>query len=139
MDIANVFGGDTLKASDLQGREVTVTISSVKIKQFDKGNKLLVTFYDKKKGLVANKTNSNRLAKICGSTDTDDWIGKDIVLYVDLVDFQGQSVEAIRVRAPARQAEAVAPNPKSPKITTMQPSGGGGLPDDEIPFATEWR
>ena len=32
--------------------------------------------------------------------DTDDWVGREIVLGVDFVDFQGKTVEAIRVKPP---------------------------------------
>ena len=40
MELSSVFTSDTLKASDLQGREVTVVIATVEAKQFEDGNKL---------------------------------------------------------------------------------------------------
>lgn len=103
MELSSVFGGDTLKTTDLQGREPTVVIAEVQVKKFDNGNKLVITFQGKKKALICNKTNANRIAYIHG-TNTDNWIGKEIVLYTDLVDFQGKTVEGIRIRPPARRA-----------------------------------
>ncbi len=108
MELSSVFGGDTLKAADLpNGAEPTVTIASVEQKKFDNGNKLILKFVGKKKALVCNKTNAKRIAMNHGS-NTDQWIGKQITLYVDIVDFQGEPTEAIRVRpmrsAPAQQS-----------------------------------
>lgn len=105
MELSSVFGGDTLKAADLpNGVEPTVTIASVEQKKFDNGNKLLIKFVGKKKALVCNKTNAKRIAMNHGS-NTDQWVGKQITLYVDIVDFQGEPTEAIRVR-PSRQTPA---------------------------------
>lgn len=110
MDINAVFGGDSLKAADLQGTEPVVVISQVEMKKFDNGNKLVIHFQGKKKTLVCNKTNAKRIAFSLGA-NTDLWIGKEIQLYSELVDFQGQLTQAIRVRpAPARPAPA-APAP----------------------------
>lgn len=103
MKVSQVFSGEYLTAADLQGAEPSVVIASVELKEFDDGNKFLLTFQGKKKGLVANKTNSKRIAALYGD-DTDEWIGREIVLYSDMVDFQGKSVEAIRVRGPKKAA-----------------------------------
>ena len=126
MELSNVFGGDTLKAADLNGNEPTVIIADVQMKKFDNGNKLVVTFEGKKKALVCNKTNANRIAHTYG-TDTDDWIGKEITLFTDLVDFQGNTVEAIRVRAKKAQPKPAAVRPASADMKAAPM-------DDEIPF-----
>lgn len=104
VDINKVFGGDTLKAADLQGNEPVVTIENVEVKEFNEKNKLVISFVGKKKVLVANATNSKRIAFMYGP-DTDKWIGAKIQLYTDIVDFQGKAVEAIRVR-PVKQQPA---------------------------------
>jgi hypothetical protein len=103
MKVSQVFSGEYLTAADLQGAEPSVVIASVELKEFDDGDKFLLTFQGKKKGLVANKTNSKRIAALYGD-ETDDWVGREIVLYSDMVDFQGKSVEAIRVRGPKKPA-----------------------------------
>jgi len=123
MELNSVFSGDSLKAADLQGREIPVVISDVSMKKFDNGNKLILTFEGKKKTLVCNKTNANRIAHFYG-TNTDGWVGKEVILYPDLVDFQGKSVEAIRVKARARSAKVE---------TAPQRMAEAGM-DDEIPF-----
>ncbi len=123
MDIGTVFGGDSLKAADLQGHEPVVVIASVEMKKFDNGNKLVLTFQGKKKTLVVNKTNAGRIAYAHGP-NTDNWIGKEIQLYTDLVDFQGKPVEAIRVRpAPKRAAPVRQPDPID-EVTGHQINGG---------------
>lgn len=99
MKVSQVFSGDSLKAADLGGAEPTVTIESVEMKKFDSGNKLVISFKGKQKKLVCNKTNANRIAYLYGD-DTDGWIGKQITLFTDLVDYQGQTMEAIRIRPP---------------------------------------
>lgn len=105
VDISQVFSGDTLKAADLQGHEPTVTIESVEVKDFESGKKLIIRFVGKKKALVANKTNAGRIAYAHGNS-TEGWVGKQIQLYTDLVDFQGKPVEAIRVRPVKAQPKA---------------------------------
>ena len=127
MELSSVFGGDSLKAADLQGAEPTVTIATVDVKEFDKGRKLIITFVGKKKCLVANKTNCNRIAFAYG-TDTDNWIGKKIQLYTDLVDFQGKAVEAIRVRPVKAQVAAPKPQP-TPFDDSVTDIGGKDLED----------
>ena len=105
MEISSVFGGDTLKAADLQGTEPVVVIATVEMKKFENGNKLVLTFQGKKKSLVVNKTNAGRIAYVHG-TNTDFWIGKEIQLYTDLVDYQGKPMEAIRIRPAPKRAPA---------------------------------
>ena len=71
--------------------------------------KWCLTFREIEKPLVLNSTNIQLCAQICGSEDTDDWIGKRIVLYTDPnVSYQGKLIGGIRCRAPKPTA-AVAP------------------------------
>ena len=96
-NINDVFGsGSSLKASDLQGRTVTVTIETVNIKQFDDGNKLILAFAGKDKVLICNKTNANRIAEKLGG-DYERWAGNQISLHSERVEFQGSIVDGIRV------------------------------------------
>ena len=126
MDVNTVFSGDSLKAADLQGREIPVTISRVEMKKFDNGNKLVIHFDGKKKTLVANKTNSKRIASMYGP-NTDLWLGNSITLYCDQVEFQGDLIDAIRVKIIKQQPQTA--KARSPTTAKMN----GDL-DDEIPF-----
>jgi len=104
MDINSAFPSKWLKAADLKGKRVTVTISGVEMEDVgdkDEGEKPVCYFEGKTKGLVLNKTNSSMIAEICDdSTETDDWIGASIVLFSQKVDFQGRRVDAIRIDSP---------------------------------------
>ena len=88
-----------LKAADLQGQEVSVTIGSYARELMDdkdtneKKEKWCVFFQGKDKGLVLNKTNLETLA--AAFTDTDASIGKEVILY----SVQTQLGEGIRLRA----------------------------------------
>ena len=105
MQIDQVFPSTYLKASDLQGREITVTIDRAEMEPIGQGdkkeNKPILYFRGKEKGVVLNKTNSFAIADAYGK-NTDDWIGQQVILFCAWVDFQGRSVEAIRIRVPKR-------------------------------------
>jgi hypothetical protein len=86
--------------------------------------KWCLTFTDIDKPLVLNGTNIQLCAQICGSEDTDHWIGKRIVLYTDPnVMYAGKMVGGIRVRAPKPSAAPPAPVAAAPDLT-----------HDDIPF-----
>jgi hypothetical protein len=97
MKLNQVFPSNYLKADDLQGREAKVTIRDCKMEKMGDEDKLCIHFVGKDKGMICNKTNANRIAHYFGD-DTDGWIGKQIILGVELVDFQGKTTEAIRVK-----------------------------------------
>lgn len=141
MNLNQVFSGDYLKAEDLQGRTVPVIISKVELKQFEDGNKLVLHFEGKNKQLVANKTNANIIAENTGTSETDNWVGKRISLYVKKVEFQGKLVPAIRVvlndtpaPAPVRPAPAPARQPDPARddegFAAANPEEG----DPSVPF-----
>jgi hypothetical protein len=106
-NIDDFYPSKFLRASDLKGKEITVTIDRVEAEEFEqdgvKRTKPVVHFRDKGiKPLVLNKTNSTRIATALGSKDTDTWAGKQVRLYPDMEDFKGQVHEVVRVRrAPA--------------------------------------
>ena len=99
MDINLAFPSRYVKASDLQGNEVPVVISEAKYEEVGtQGEKKLVLYFQgRKKALICNRTNANRIAWMHGP-ETDDWVGREIVLTPDLVEFRGQTVEAIRIK-----------------------------------------
>lgn len=130
MNINRVFSGNYLKADDLQGRTVRVTIATVEVKDFDDGKKIILTFQGKDKSLVCNKTNASIIAENVGSADTDDWVGQAVQLCIKKVEFQGNLVPAIRVvleEKPTPQPSA-APRPTSAAqpVTVVDP--------DDCPF-----
>ncbi len=72
--------------------------------------KWVLHFKETIKGLPLNKTNIERLEKICGSEETDDWKGKQVVLFWDdTVEFMGEAKGGIRIRAPKTKEEVDLP------------------------------
>src|ERR1700743_2333999 len=88
MHIDSAFPSKFLKASDLQGRSVTVKMGRVEQEKIGDDMKLILYFQGKEKGVVLNKTNANNIAAIYGG-ETEDWYGKEIHLVETMVSFQG--------------------------------------------------
>jgi hypothetical protein len=97
--IFEAFPSRFLKSTDLQGREPTVTISTVKLENVRGGKRPVIYFNGKKKGMILNKTNAAAIAALY-TDETDAWVGKQITLYPTMVEFQGDMVESIRIRGP---------------------------------------
>jgi hypothetical protein len=137
MHIDTIYPTKYVKASDLQGCEMSVTIERAELEEVGEDRKLVLYFKGKQKGLVANKTNANRIAHYYGP-NTEAWLGRDIVLYTDLISFQGKTTEAIRVKVrmpetPARPA-AVRHSPEQRDGAKRESDPLGEDLDDEIPF-----
>lgn len=142
MRVGSAFPSKYLKAEDLNGRDVTVTISKVKMESIgqndDEGEKLVIYFEGKQKGMVCNRTNANKISSAYGD-ETDDWVGCQITLYETEVEFSGRSVPAIRVKIPPRSRREA---PQQKRETDESNAEGGGkrstyidkTMDEEIPF-----
>ena len=128
-NINDAFPSNYLKASDLGGQQPVVTIDRVGFEPVgrEKEMKPILYFAGKDKGLVLNKTNAKNIAHLVGSFETNDWPGFRIKLYSANVEFQGETVESIRVKAapPANGNGPVAP----PPVAAITP-----MTDDDIPF-----
>lgn len=136
MNINEVYPSKYLRAEDLQGREIQVTISHVVVETFDDGKaKPIAYFQGKTKGVALNKTNSTNISAAFGP-ETDHWAGKPVILYPAWVDYQGKSVQAIRIR-PSYPNTQPAPMPQGQPIGQGQPTQQApGYPDldQAIPF-----
>ncbi len=131
MKMKDIYPSRYVKAADLQGREVEVVISDVVMEKIGDDNKPVIYFQNKDKGFVANKTNCGRIELAYGD-DTDDWIGKPIVLGTEYVDFQGKSMEAIRVKPPKRRDGTVKLTPNGPKGPQHLVTDKGGYAISEM-------
>lgn len=136
MNINDAFPSKYLKASDLQGGQPTVTISHLTVEEVGDGEKKpVVHFVGKEKGIVLNKTNATNIGDAYGP-DTDEWTGKKVTLFATWVDFQGRSVEAIRIR-PAANAQAPSTPPQTREPASVPPQfdpSDPGIGADDIPF-----
>ena len=131
VNINTVFQSDYLKADDfggIEGRPVLATISHTTLETMnDKTEKICLHLREYDKGILLNKTNATTIASYAGA-DTDDWGGKQVVIYVAMVEYQGKSTEGIRVRQPKPQSTAQAPKPQvAPQVDPRDL-------DDGIPF-----
>lgn len=103
MKLSEMFPSNLLKAQDVSdaGGEMTLTIKDVQMKEFDGDNggkeSKPIIFFANDKQMVCNKTNGRALGEMLGD-DTDSWLGKEITLIVQSVDFAGKSTPAIRVK-----------------------------------------
>lgn len=70
--------------------------------------KWTVLFKELDKPMVLNSTNIQLLVKALGTDETDDWVGKQVVVYNDPnVSFAGKITGGVRIRAPKKKtAEA---------------------------------
>jgi hypothetical protein len=137
MNINQAFPSKYLKASDLDGNTITVKIADVKVEAVgrDQDTKPVVYFEGKKKGLVLNKTNSNKIASIAQSHETDEWAGVVIAIYPTEVEFSGESVEAIRVKAPKATTRRMEPQGHADPLPVDDPRPPAApVTDDDIPF-----
>jgi hypothetical protein len=140
MKISETFPSKYLKASDLGGREVRVTMANVEMEKLGDDMKPVVYFKGKEKGFCLNKTNSYTISDAYGD-DTEDWYDQPLILFSVMVDFQGKVGPAIRCRVPTpKDNRNVRPDPissghdEAPRRQVGGVSDNMTLADDEIPF-----
>ncbi len=100
MNVNEMFPARYLKGSGLKA-PVTVTIARVVSESMYTPGKGKVTgwvLYCEKatKGVVLHKTITNQIAAALSEPDTDNWAGKQVVLYPELVTVGREQVTAIR-------------------------------------------
>jgi len=121
--------GEMIESKYLKKEDFDEDGTIVTIRDFQKVNvakederpemKWIMLFEEYDKGLVMNTTNIQLAEAAMGSDNTDDWIGKSIIVYVDPnVSFQGKLTGGLRVKA-----HRVSTGPKTaPRATPRQPS-----------------
>ena len=132
-NIATMVSSKYLKSADVPD-PVIVTIVGVKQVNMAKEDeapefKWAIKFQEFDQPMVLNSTNLHIAAKVLGSNETDDWKGKEIILYTDPnVSFGGQVVGGLRFRGQEK-----APT-KAMKKPTPHPSEYANDIDSDIPF-----
>lgn len=87
--------------------------------------KWAIRFEEFEKPMVLNSTNIKICEKLLGSDNTDDWVGKEIVLYTDEnVSFQGELVGGLRFKG----------KEKPPVKAPVKPAGKFDDMQDDVPF-----
>ena len=137
MNVNDMFPSRYLKADDLRGQEVAVVIGRCQEEDIgqgaQQGHEHVLYFHGKKKGLVLNQVNGRTIAGQHG-VDSEDWIGKQIVLFPTQTPFQGKQVPCIRVKIVQGGTQPAAAAPEAP---VQAPSVGAEFQDgvdESVPF-----
>lgn len=107
MKIDALLPSKYLKQADIDGERL-VTVKDLKKANVAREDeeadyKYVVFFKEFDKGMVLNATNIKRLGKALGD-DTDDWLGGQVILFVDeSIEFGGNVVGGLRIRASTRR------------------------------------
>lgn len=128
MRIDKLYPSKFLKAADLNGKQVTVTISKLVMEEMgfgsEKESKPCLYFEKATKSLVLNRTNAMTISKLYG-LESDLWTGKRITLIAVNVRAFGQMHETVRVKdsippAPAAAAAQAAPQVEENEIDDQE-------------------
>lgn len=131
MGFRDMYAGNSkhLKGVDIKGHgDVPVVIDRWEQVDFNEGPKLVIGFKNKDKTVVLNKTNYETIADAYGD-HPDGWIGKGLTLFTMKVEFNGQMVDAIRMRI-----STPTPRQEAPPPPTHEPMTTDADLDDDIPF-----
>ncbi len=131
MDINQSFAGDWLKAESFEA-EMCLTIKHVSKEKVGEDEKPVVSFLETTQGLVLNKTNASAIVMLYGR-ETNNWTGKQLILYPTFVDYAGKQVRAIRVRAPGNSSPAPARPASSPPPPPRRQSAPASPPPPPEP------
>lgn len=121
--ISEMLPSSYLKQSDFDEGGTICTVARIEQKNVARDdeapeNKWVVYFAEFDKAMVLNTTNINGLAKACNSDDTDDWPGKEVVVYVDPnVGYGGKTTGGLRIKkynVPAAPKQAQRHNESAP-------------------------
>jgi hypothetical protein len=130
MKISQMIESKYLKQADAED-DVIVTITKVGQANIAKDDeppemKWMVRFAEFNKPMVLNRTNISLLGNFLGD-DTDDWIGKQVILYNDeSIQFAGKVTGGLRFK---RLKTAAKPRPAAPVMEDED-----ATQDSDIPF-----
>jgi hypothetical protein len=141
MKIGTAFPSKYIKADDLGGQQINMTIQSVTMEDVDGRGEIrpVISFVNSQQGFVLNKTNANTITQIMQTDDTDNWANKEITLYPTQTEFSGKMVPCIRVALPqAKPVPQPANGVQQPDVPLPQDDGlQGSSPaqlNDDVPF-----
>ena len=123
MNIDEIYAGKYLKAASLTHWPMLCTIQATEIVTYDDGKRSiglhLGEFPDKVLGL--NKTNVERIRLQLGDDWEHAWLGKQLTLILENVEFQGKIIPAIRIQMPQPVAQPQPVAPPQP-VAQLQPN-----------------
>jgi hypothetical protein len=126
-----------LKAEDISsGEEYTRIIQAITEEEVGQDTPkavILVMWFrgDYKKGLgLSAKINRHMLAHNFGSTQTDDWLGRKVVFYRTMTEYQGKPVPCIRFKP----KEEIKDGPQVAETPVEHNALTDDFSDESIPF-----
>ena len=142
MKITDMLPSTYLKQSDVD-EDYIVTVQKLEQKNVaaadsDPELKWTVRFAEFEKPMVLNATNIQLMAAACDSDDTDDWIGKQVIVYTDPnVSYGGKLTGGLRIKK-HKVARPMTPKPRTPLPAAAReaPASAGKASDSES-FANE--
>lgn len=118
MKMSKLFPSKYVKAADLGGKHVTLTIEKLIVEELghgaEKENKPVLYFHKATKGLILNRTNAMAVAALYGD-ESDHWTGKRITIYATRIRAFGAMQDVIRVKneIPAQPVPAAQPEERA--------------------------
>jgi hypothetical protein len=142
VDTSTLYPSKYVGSDDLRGNRITVTIGELKLEALkDRSGmqqmKPVLYFQNASKGLVVNKTNLKMLQAILGSKNSNDWIGRKVILYAEPVPVGNEIKMGIRVAAANGNSAAQIATPPSvaaPEDDVPDSLEPEDVLDDKIPF-----
>ena len=113
MNVFKVVPPTYLNAAGLGDQEIRDTIGRVSAVEFDRGErKVVVNLANDGRGVILNRTNLETIVTAYGP-ETDDWVGKPVIVRAEPTTFQGRKMQGVRVHIPpaAGPDRPVAKNP----------------------------
>lgn len=105
LDEIYISGGSYLKGTYLKElkKDLRLTISGVEVKKIkaeDKRAKAILSFDEIPETLPLNAGNYAMVKEVCGTPDSDEWIGQQVTLYATKDTYGGKIFDVVRVRPP---------------------------------------
>ena len=143
MKVSQLIASKYLKKDDIE-HPVIVTIDrleehDVSGKDDPEEKKWVIFFREYDQGMVLNTTNIHLLVAATNAGDTDDWPGKEVILYNDpTVSYAGKVTGGLRIRpkeqAPVRPAAKRAEFAGKPKSDPIPAWATEDVPASDVPF-----
>ena len=131
-------GGQYLKGADIAKQEWECTIKAAYPEEdkFNPGrHKITVEFYEIEQKLSLNKGNYLMVKENLGTSNTENWIDKKIVLFGTRdQDAKGEIVDVVRVRPPEQEVKRVVPGKSKSQSLAHDERNPPPPLDDDIPF-----
>ena len=109
--------------------ELNVTIEkAVKeiVQNVDKKEEAMVIYLKGHKPMIVNSTNAKNISKALNSPYIEDWVGKEITLYVAKIRAFGENVDALRVKTVTSIKQLPNLEPNTPNFDAVKKALLGG-------------